>query len=181
MVFGQIIPHAIRARNILDAFMAVPRERFVPPKYRTTAYHDGPIPMPHGGYLLAPIVTARMLSHCPDNAHSDSTDDLFADGETPTQGHALVLPDVDGYAAALLRHMGYDCEEDDAHKHKTYHLILIEDDITGTQRNTYHVDKLLARLEVGGCLIGLDSSKHGVITYTRTRHNGHTLRAHHHA
>ena len=46
---------------MLEAFLAVPRERFVPPALRGIAYVDEDIPLGGGRYLMEPMVLARLL------------------------------------------------------------------------------------------------------------------------
>lgn len=55
----------LRGRDITDpgvlAVMAeVPREQFVPPSYRSQAYHDGPLPIGSGQTISQPYIVALM-------------------------------------------------------------------------------------------------------------------------
>lgn len=63
---GNMIAQQIRAWEVLDARVlavigALPREDFVPPRYRNLAYADMQIPLPHGQVMMAPKVEGRML------------------------------------------------------------------------------------------------------------------------
>ena len=62
----QMIQQQVRAWEVLDqevlnTLHAVPREMFVPEKYRELAFADTQIPLPHGQQMLAPKVEGRML------------------------------------------------------------------------------------------------------------------------
>ena len=61
MVENQIRPNKVTGEAVLEAFLAVPRERFVPPALRATAYIDGELPLGGGRYLMQPMVLARLL------------------------------------------------------------------------------------------------------------------------
>jgi protein-L-isoaspartate(D-aspartate) O-methyltransferase len=61
MVEGQIRPNKVTDPAIVDAFLAVPRERFVPGPARAIAYVDEDIPVGSGRFLTEPMVLARMI------------------------------------------------------------------------------------------------------------------------
>ena len=61
MVDGQIHTNGVIDPRILHAFETVPRERFVPEKYKNIACNDEDIPLGHGRYILEPSVHARMI------------------------------------------------------------------------------------------------------------------------
>jgi protein-L-isoaspartate(D-aspartate) O-methyltransferase len=46
---------------VLDVFASVPRERFVPERFRRLAFADACIPLGHGEVMMAPPVEGRML------------------------------------------------------------------------------------------------------------------------
>ena len=52
----------IRDRQILAAFRAVPRARFVPPEAAGQAYLDAPVRIPHGQVTTQPSLIARMVA-----------------------------------------------------------------------------------------------------------------------
>lgn len=60
MVDGQVKPNRVSDPALLDALLAVPRERFVPKPSRGIAYVDEDLPIGHGRFLLAPMVFARL-------------------------------------------------------------------------------------------------------------------------
>jgi protein-L-isoaspartate(D-aspartate) O-methyltransferase len=61
MVEGQIRTNKVTDANVLDAFLTVPRERFVPDALTGSAYVDEDIPLGGGRYLTEPLVLARLL------------------------------------------------------------------------------------------------------------------------
>jgi len=61
MVDSQLRTNKVTDPAVLEAFLAVPRERFVPPALRGTAYIDDDLPLGGDRYLLAPMVEARLL------------------------------------------------------------------------------------------------------------------------
>ena len=61
MVDSQLRTNKVTDPRVLEAFLAVPRERFVPAGLRGTAYVDDDLPLGGGRYLLAPMTEARLL------------------------------------------------------------------------------------------------------------------------
>jgi protein-L-isoaspartate(D-aspartate) O-methyltransferase len=61
MVESQLRTNKVTDAAVLDAFLAVPRERFVPEALTGSAYVDEDIPLGGGRYLLEPMVLARLL------------------------------------------------------------------------------------------------------------------------
>ena len=62
----EMVNHQLRARGISDkavlqAFMDVPRDRFLPPELAEQAYEDRPVPIGHGQTISQPFVVALML------------------------------------------------------------------------------------------------------------------------
>lgn len=87
----EMVEHQLRARGVRDtavlqAFLTVPRELFVPRNLRASAYEDAPLPIPGGQTISQPYVVAYMLS-------------LLA--LRPTD-RVLEVGTGSGYAAALL-------------------------------------------------------------------------------
>lgn len=86
MVESQLRTNKVTDAAVLDAFLNVPRERFVPPALRGIAYVDDDIPLPGGRSLMEPMVLARLLQ-------------LAAIG---TSDKVLEIGCATGYASALL-------------------------------------------------------------------------------
>jgi protein-L-isoaspartate(D-aspartate) O-methyltransferase len=61
MVDSQIRPNKVTDEAIIEAMLAVPRERFVPASLRGIAYVDDDIPLGGGRYLMEPMVLGRLL------------------------------------------------------------------------------------------------------------------------
>jgi protein-L-isoaspartate(D-aspartate) O-methyltransferase len=61
MVDSQLRPNKVSDPAVLDAFLAVPRERFVPPALRAAAYVDDDLPIGGGRFLIQPMVLARLF------------------------------------------------------------------------------------------------------------------------
>jgi protein-L-isoaspartate(D-aspartate) O-methyltransferase len=61
MVESQLRPNKVTDQPVLDAFLAVPRERFVPPALAATAYVDDDLPLGGRRFLMEPMVLARLL------------------------------------------------------------------------------------------------------------------------
>jgi protein-L-isoaspartate(D-aspartate) O-methyltransferase len=60
MVKTQILSRGITNKNILKAFLEVPREKFVPDKYKELACSDGPLPIGYGVTISQPYIVALM-------------------------------------------------------------------------------------------------------------------------
>src|SRR5262245_20186943 len=61
MVESQLRPNKVTDKRLLDAFLAVQRELFVPEHLQAVAYVDEDLPLGKGRYLMEPMVTARLL------------------------------------------------------------------------------------------------------------------------
>lgn len=62
MVKKQLRKRNIRRKPILDAFLQIPRERFVPPDLWPHAYEDRALPIGHDVTISQPFVVAWMLT-----------------------------------------------------------------------------------------------------------------------
>ena len=61
MVETQLHARGIIDSRVLQAFLAVPRHRFVPPSHRSAAYEDRPLPIAREQTVSQPFVVAYML------------------------------------------------------------------------------------------------------------------------
>jgi protein-L-isoaspartate(D-aspartate) O-methyltransferase len=75
MVESQVRPNKVTDPALLDALLAVPRERFVPESLRGIAYVDDDVPLGNGRYLMEPMVFARLLQFA-EIAGGDSVLDI---------------------------------------------------------------------------------------------------------
>jgi len=60
MIQQQIVARGITDKRVLDAFRSVPREPFVPPQHRASAYDDTPLPLERGQTISQPFIVAFM-------------------------------------------------------------------------------------------------------------------------
>ncbi len=61
MVEGQLRTNGVTDPVLLDAYLSVPRERFVPEALRGAAYVDKDVPLGNGRHLMEPLVLARLI------------------------------------------------------------------------------------------------------------------------
>ncbi len=61
MVENQIRRRGVRAARVLDAMMAVPREKFVPAGVSASAYEDRDLPIGHDQTISQPFIVAHMI------------------------------------------------------------------------------------------------------------------------
>lgn len=62
LVIGQIQPNHVTDRRVLNAFLEIPRERFVPDPLKSVAYIDEDVEIKAKRYLLEPVVLARLIN-----------------------------------------------------------------------------------------------------------------------
>ncbi len=60
MLQEQVIARGVRDPRVLQAFRQVPREIFVPPNLRASAYDDTPLPLSCGQTISQPYIVAAM-------------------------------------------------------------------------------------------------------------------------
>jgi protein-L-isoaspartate(D-aspartate) O-methyltransferase len=114
MVESQLRTNKVTNEAILAAFLAVPRERFVPPALRGTAYVDEDLPLGNGRCLLEPMVFARLVQL----AAIEPQETVLEIGCATGYGTAILArlarnvigvdsdPQFVGQAAARLRELG---------------------------------------------------------------------------
>jgi protein-L-isoaspartate(D-aspartate) O-methyltransferase len=61
MVENQLRPNKVTDERVLDAFLRIRRELFVPEARRGVAYLDDSLPIGKGRHLMPPMVAARLL------------------------------------------------------------------------------------------------------------------------
>ena len=86
MVEGQLRTNRVTEPALLAAFLAVPREPFVPAALNATAYVDDDVPLGGGRCLMEPLVLARLIQ--------------LAD--LAPEARVLLVGAATGYAAAVL-------------------------------------------------------------------------------
>jgi len=92
MVEEQIIKRGIKDREVIRAMLKVPREKFVPPQERGSAYGDFPLPIGYGQTISQPYIVAYM------------TEQL----EVKKGDRVLEIGTGSGYQSAILAEIG--CE-----------------------------------------------------------------------
>lgn len=90
MIEQQIRPWDVLDQRILDLLPQVPREDFVPPRYRKLAFADIEIPLGHGEVMMQPRLEARLLQAL--DVHPND--------------RILEIGTGSGYVTALLAHLG---------------------------------------------------------------------------
>jgi len=61
MVECLLRPSGVSDPLLLDGFLDIPRELFVPREFKHIAYMDGPIALEHGRVLMSPLLLGRLL------------------------------------------------------------------------------------------------------------------------
>ena len=61
MIESQLRPNKVTDERVIEAFMRIRRELFVPERLRGVAYVDDDLPLGGGRYMMQPMVAARLL------------------------------------------------------------------------------------------------------------------------
>jgi protein-L-isoaspartate(D-aspartate) O-methyltransferase len=101
MVDGQVRTADVTDAALLDAMLAVPRERFLPPALAQLAYVDGDIQIAPGRALLKPMVLAKLIQ-----AANITTEDRVLDLGCGTGYSSAVLARLAGSVVALEEDTG---------------------------------------------------------------------------
>lgn len=114
MVESQLRTNKVTSEAVLEAFLAVPRERFVPAPLSAAAYIDDDVPLGRGRYLIKPMVMARLI----ELANIQARDAVLVIGAGSGYGAAVLArlarqvvavesdPNLAAQAAARLRELG---------------------------------------------------------------------------
>lgn len=98
MVETQLRARGISDQAVLDAFMEIPRERFVSPNHRQEAYEDHPIQIGYGQTISQPYVTALMIQ-----ALRPGRDDCVLDIGAGSGYQTAILARLAGHVYAIER------------------------------------------------------------------------------
>jgi protein-L-isoaspartate(D-aspartate) O-methyltransferase len=101
MVTDQIAARGIRDTRVLDAMRRVPREEFVRPLSRSSAYEDHPLPIGEGQTISQPYIVALTV----EAAQLDATS-LVLDVGTGSGYAAAVLAEIVDRVVSIERHLG---------------------------------------------------------------------------
>jgi len=164
MVESQVRPNGVTDRRILDAMMAVPRERFVPANLAAVAYADRDLPLKATSQraLMAPMNFARLVQL----AEVGKTDRVLHVGAATGYGSAVLARlagtvtalESDGeLAAALAANMGSIANVTVAsgklaegdRSHGPYDVILVEGRVAAMPKG------LLGQLRAGGRAVAI--------------------------
>ena len=116
MVDDQIVRRGINDPDVIDAMRTVPRHLFIPDKYRSEAYKDGPVPIGAGQTISQPFIVASMT----EELEIDSTSKVLEIGtgcgyqtavlaEIADHIYSIELvPELYRMASETLRHLHYD-------------------------------------------------------------------------
>lgn len=178
MVQGQIIPENVVNPRLIDAFLHIPREKFVPRQLARIAYMDANFPLTKGRCLLRPITLARLLQ---------------ALDPQPLE-NILYIAGGTGYGPALLSRMSahviaLDCEETlTQHTEKLVHDLNLPsiEIILGPLREGWEAKAPYDKIFIEGCVDSIPRhllsqlKEGGEIdhdkTSTKTRKKGHSNR-----
>ena len=86
MIYHQVRPWDVLDARVLHALQTVPREQFVPDRFRRLAFADTAIPLPCGQAMLKPVVEGRLLQFC----------------DAQPEHHALLIGTGSGFMTAVL-------------------------------------------------------------------------------
>jgi protein-L-isoaspartate(D-aspartate) O-methyltransferase len=109
MVESQLRPNKVTDQRLVDAFLAVPRDQFVPSALRGVAYVDKAIAVGNGRYLLEPMVLGRMLQEARITAN-----DLVLDVGTATGYSAAIIGSVAATVVAVESDVALAAQADQA-------------------------------------------------------------------
>lgn len=90
MVKGQVLPENVTNPDLLEAFLNIPREKFVPRQLSHVAYMDANFPLTGNRFLLRPATLALLL----ETLNSKPSDSI------------LYIASGTGYGPAVLGYMG---------------------------------------------------------------------------
>lgn len=116
MVKRQLIPRGINDRRVLDAFLRVEREKFVPSSLREDAYKDFPLSIGEGQTISQPYMAA-LMTQCLNLRGQEKILEIGTGSGYQTAILALLgwqvysverIPSLAEKAKKLLKKMGYD-------------------------------------------------------------------------
>jgi protein-L-isoaspartate(D-aspartate) O-methyltransferase len=115
MIEDQLKARGIRSQKVLNAMMEIPREIFVPAKYRQDAYKDGPLPIGEGQTISQPYMVA-LMTECLNLQENDKVLEIGTGSgyqmsillkTTPRVYSIEKLPELTKKAITTLKSLGY--------------------------------------------------------------------------
>lgn len=101
MVADQIAARGVRDPRVLNAMRQVPREEFVRPSSRSSAYEDHPLPIADGQTISQPYIVALTVEAARIGEHSRVLDVGTGSGYA-----AAVLAEIAEHVVSIERHPG---------------------------------------------------------------------------
>lgn len=161
----------IRSELVARAFSKVPREEFVPPRYRDYSYHDTPLPTLKGQTISAPHMCAIMCEELDlkpgdivleigtgSGYHAALCAEIVARSDEKNRGHVCSIEidkDLTKFAYENLKRSGYDldvsvvCGDGSFNPPFRYEF----DKILVTAAAPHIPNRLLKSLKVGGIMV----------------------------
>lgn len=179
MVKYQIARRGIQNEKVLEAMRHVPREKFIPQKIHSLAYHDGPLPIAEEQTISQPYIVALMI----EALSLEGGERILEIGTGSAYSTAILaeiaaevftierLEGLANKAALILDDLGY----------KNVHVIQADgtlglpkhapyDGVVVTAAGPYVPESLKAQLKVGGHLVipvGTDTDNQKLLKVTR--------------
>ncbi len=116
MVKNQLIPRGIKDKKVLEAFLKVEREKFVPPSVREDAYGDFPLSIGEGQTISQPYMVA-LMTQCLKLNGQEKVLEIGTGSGYQTAILALLsreiysverIPSLANKARRLLKELGYE-------------------------------------------------------------------------
>jgi protein-L-isoaspartate(D-aspartate) O-methyltransferase len=136
MIEQQVRPWEVLDQRVLDVMATIPREAFVPERYRSLAFADTSIPLGHDQVMMAPKLEGRLLQALalrPSNSVLEiGTGSGYLTACLARLGNHVtsieIYPDLSKAAAAVLR------------EQRCYNITLQEGDAAGGIDTDIHYD-----------------------------------------
>lgn len=182
MIVQQIQPWNVRDEKVLDLMQRLPREDFVPAKYKVHAFTDMNIPLPDGQEMMSPKLEAYMLQALQvqdqDKVLEIGTGTGYVTALLASQSCHVITVDIDEdtqkraaekLAAHQINNVTYDVGDAALgwDKHKPYDVIAITGSLPVLPENFQR------NLNVGGRLFAIigDAPAMEAILITRVKEN----------
>ncbi len=120
----ELLRPAVRDERVLEAIASVPREAFVAPELRNSAWHNAPLPIGEGQTISQPLVVARMCE-----VLGLTGQELVLDVGTGSGYHAALLARLSDAVVSVERHASLSAQaQANLHAAGVENVTLIVDD-----------------------------------------------------
>ncbi len=108
LVREHILKEGIKDKKVIESMLTVPREKFVPDKYKKSAYWDQPLPIGYGQTISQPYIVALMTELL-----SVDEDDIVLEIGTGSGYQAAVLSEIvkNVYTIEIIEPLGLKAEK----------------------------------------------------------------------